>query len=123
LSVVSGRETDFAGSPGRVVWRLRFQAASILAASTSMIGMSSWMGYTRRHSAHFRLAPFALKTTGFLQTGQTSMSSRSCEIIETLLYSGQNGPKCVERQFSDQRGSTALVIPGDSLFARWLRTP
>src|ERR1700675_574129 len=71
----------------RVVWRPQFQAASILAASTSMIGISSWTGYTRRHSPHFRLAPLALRTTGFLQTGQTSMSSRSCEIIAATLYS------------------------------------
>lgn len=57
------------------------QAASIVAASTSMIGMSSWIGYTRRHWPHFRLSPFALRTTGFLQTGQTSGSSRAGEII------------------------------------------
>jgi methylenetetrahydrofolate dehydrogenase (NADP+) / methenyltetrahydrofolate cyclohydrolase len=39
------------------------------------------------------------------------------------LYSGQNCPKCVSRQFSDQRGSTALVIPRDPLCPLWLRTP
>jgi methylenetetrahydrofolate dehydrogenase (NADP+)/methenyltetrahydrofolate cyclohydrolase len=39
------------------------------------------------------------------------------------LYSGQNSPKCVERQFSDQRGSTAFVIPRDPLCPLWLTTP
>ena len=37
----SGPETELVEGLGWVVWRLRFQAASILAASTSMIGMSS----------------------------------------------------------------------------------
>src|SRR6266404_1367219 len=58
------------------------------------------MGYTRRHSPHFRLAPFALRTTGFLQTGQTSMSSKSCEIIEAPLYSEPCTANRVAREFS-----------------------
>jgi hypothetical protein len=40
------------------------------------------------HTAAFaalQALPFAFRTTGFLQTGQTSMSSRSWEIIETPL--------------------------------------
>src|SRR6266404_3718833 len=58
------------------------------------------MGYTRRHSPHFRLAPFAFRTTGFLQTGQTSMSSRSREIIEVTLYSEPCIANQVARKFS-----------------------
>src|SRR5258708_39614068 len=61
------------------------------------------MGYTRRHSPHFRLAPFAFRTTGFLQTGQTSMSSKSCEIIEAPLYSEPCTVNRVARKFRPGR--------------------
>jgi hypothetical protein len=50
---------------------------SIVASSISMTGMSSWMGYTRRHSAHLRAVPFLTRVTGVLQFGQARISS-SC---------------------------------------------
>ena len=64
-------------------------AASILASSTSRMGMSSRTGYTRRHSAHFRLSPSACKASGFLQTGQTRISSKSCGIMSELYCTGR----------------------------------
>lgn len=59
------------------------QAVSILAASTSMIGMSSSIGYTRPHWPHFRL--WQVKTTAVLHTGHTSASRRSSEIMVVIL--------------------------------------
>src|SRR6267154_3585838 len=57
------------------------QADSIVAASISKIGIPSCIGYTRWHSPHFKLGGFSLKTSAFLQAGQTRMSSRSCGIM------------------------------------------
>ena len=47
--------------------------------------MLSRTGYTRLHSPHFRLSPFSFWTRGFLQTGQTRMSRRSCGIMGSIL--------------------------------------
>ncbi len=60
------------------------------ASSTSSIGMLSRTGYTRWHSPHFRLSPVSLSTSGFLQTGQTSMSRRSWGIMADILRQIQN---------------------------------
>lgn len=62
----------------------RDQAGSMVASSTSRIGMSSRTGYTRRHSAHFRLSPLFFCTSGFLQTGQTRISSSSLDTMSQL---------------------------------------
>src|SRR5687768_8927902 len=43
----------------------------------SMTGMSSWIGYTRLHEAHFKPAPFLTSVTGVWQLGHTSISSSS----------------------------------------------
>ncbi len=61
--------------------------------------MLSRTGYTRRHSRHLRLSPLSLSlslsTSGFLQTGQTSISSNSWEIMRDILR--QWGPLEVTR--------------------------
>jgi hypothetical protein len=60
------------------------QAGSIVASSTSMIGILSRTGYTRRHSVHFRLVPSSFCVSGFLHTGQTRISINSFSIIGKL---------------------------------------
>jgi hypothetical protein len=52
--------------------------------------MLSRTGYTRRHSPHFRLSPVSFSTSGFLQTGQTSMSRRSWGIMARILRQIEN---------------------------------
>jgi len=49
--------------------------------------MLSFTGYTRRHWPHLRLSPFSLNlcASGALQSGHTSMSSKSWEIIRDIL--------------------------------------
>ena len=66
---------------GAVFWQFDFQAASMDAASISKIGIPSCIGYTRRHSPHFKLGGFSFRMSGFLQAGQTRMSSRSGGIM------------------------------------------
>jgi len=46
--------------------------------------MLSRMGYTRRQAPHLRLSPFSLSTSGFLQAGQTRISSSSLAIMATF---------------------------------------
>ena len=65
------------------------QAASIVAASMRRMGMSSSIGYTRWHWPHFRLSPFSLSTSGFLQTGHTRMSSKSWGIMMRIFYANR----------------------------------
>ena len=62
-----------------------FQEGSVTASSTSRIGMSSRIGYARRHSPHFNVCPSFFSARGFLQTGQTSMSSKSWGIMGQIL--------------------------------------
>jgi len=59
-------------------------AGSMVASSTSMIGILSRTGYTRRHSLHFKLVPSSFWINGFLHTGQTRISIKSFSIIEAL---------------------------------------
>ena len=56
----------------------------MVASSTSMIGILSRTGYTRRHSLHFRLVPSSFWINGFLHTGQTRISINSFSIIGKL---------------------------------------
>ena len=50
---------------------------SIVASSMSMTGMSSLIGYTRLHVAHFSAVPFLTSVTGVLQFGHARISSSS----------------------------------------------
>ena len=50
---------------------------SMVASSTSMIGMSSRTGYTRKHLPHLRAVSSFTSVTGVLQTGQARISSSS----------------------------------------------
>ena len=45
--------------------------SSIFASLISITGMSSRIGYTRRHCVHLSPWPFSVKLTGTLQRGQT----------------------------------------------------
>ena len=47
--------------------------------------MSSRTGYTRRQAVHFKLSPFSFSISGFLHTGQTSISSKSLDIMRAIL--------------------------------------
>jgi hypothetical protein len=67
--------------------QLACYAGSIVASSTSIIGISSRTGYTRRHSLHFRLVPSSFWASGFLHTGHTKMSINSFSTIAAL-YAG-----------------------------------
>src|ERR1700730_17345299 len=52
----------------------------------SITGMSSLMGYTRLHVAHFRAAPFLTSVTGVLQLGQARISSSSGSTAMSRIY-------------------------------------
>ena len=52
---------------------------SIVASSTSMIGMSSLTGYTRWQWVHFKVSGLWRYSSGCLQAGQTRISRRSFE--------------------------------------------
>lgn len=56
---------------------------SIVASSSSMTGMSSLIGYTRRQLGHFSASP--LGTTETLHSGQTRISSNSLSIMARIL--------------------------------------
>src|SRR5258708_18601744 len=49
----------------------------MVASSISITGMSSLIGYTRLHVAHFSAEPFLTSVTGVLQFGQARISSSS----------------------------------------------
>src|SRR5580692_115157 len=53
----------------------------MVASSTSMIGMSSFIAYTRRHCLHFKLSGFSRYSRGCLHAGQTRISSKSLAIM------------------------------------------
>jgi hypothetical protein len=61
----------------------------MVASSTSIIGILSRTGYTRRHSLHFRLVPSSFWTNVFLHTGQTKISISSLSIIGKLYARSQ----------------------------------
>jgi len=50
------------------------QDSSTIASSTSRMGISSRMGYTRWHCAHFRASLSAFRVSGCLHNGQTKSS-------------------------------------------------
>src|SRR5258708_20950636 len=49
----------------------------MVASSISITGMSSLIGYTRLHVAHFSALPFLTSVTGVLQFGHARISSSS----------------------------------------------
>jgi len=67
----------------------RSQDGSMVASSTSKIGMPSRIGYKRLQLAHFRAARSFTSVRGFLQTGQARRSRRSWEIIHEILIGNQ----------------------------------
>ena len=87
------------GSPPYVLG----QDGSVTASSTSSIGMLSRTGYTRRHAPHFRLSPVSLSTSGFLQTGQTSISRRSWGIMASILRQIQNRLRALGSGLQERR--------------------
>ena len=48
--------------------------------------MSSRMGYTRLHVAHFKAVPFLIGATGVLHWGQARISSNSGSTAIAALY-------------------------------------
>jgi hypothetical protein len=83
---------------------------SIVAWSTRRMGISSRIGYTRRHSAHVRVSPSASNARGFLQAGQT----RSSVLMFNINYS---------LQFSVYSWQPARpeLLPGRGLFLALIR--
>jgi hypothetical protein len=61
------------------------QEGSTVAWSTSRIGILSRTGYTRPHSVHFSASGSTFRTSGFLHTGQTKISSSSWGIMLRIL--------------------------------------
>ena len=60
---------------------------SMRASSTSITGMSSRTGYTRRHVEHFRPFWSPVSFTEVLHRGQTKISRSSCETATHILRS------------------------------------
>jgi hypothetical protein len=63
-----------------------YQSFSTVASSISITGMSSLMGYTRLHLAHFSAVPFLTSVTGVLQFGHARISSNSGSTAMSRLY-------------------------------------
>lgn len=72
-----GRREDNVADLAQANQKDPFVQGSTVASSTSMTGMSSLMGYTRLHVAHFNADPFLTSVTGVLQFGQAKIASRS----------------------------------------------
>lgn len=61
----------------QALWSSRYsfpRSSAIFASSASITGMSSRMGYTRRHERHFNPDSSGRSSTRDLHTGQTRMS-------------------------------------------------
>jgi hypothetical protein len=63
----------------------RSQAISIVASSTSMMGISSFTAYTRWHCVHFRLSGFSRYRRACLHAGQTRISNNSLAIMQRIV--------------------------------------
>src|SRR5271154_4046902 len=59
---------------------------SIRASSTSITGISSRTGYTRRQVAHFNPCSSGVGATGVLQIGQTRISSSAFDTAIRFLH-------------------------------------
>src|SRR5207244_13589794 len=68
------REDDVADQPQPEQEDLQ---GSMVASSISITGMSSLIGYTRRHCPHFNAVPFFTTPTFTLQLGHSRTSSSS----------------------------------------------
>ncbi len=86
----------------------------MVASSTSIIGISSRTGYTRLHSAHFRLVPSAFSVSGFLHTGHTRMSINSFSIIAALYAADYSRNRFAPGH--ELMNKTGYQFPGDALF-------
>jgi hypothetical protein len=62
----------------------------MVASSTSMMGMSSFTGYTRLHCLHFKLSGFSRYSRGCLQAGQTRISNKSLAIMKGIVRPNPN---------------------------------
>ncbi len=57
---------------------------SIVASSTSMIGISSLTAYTRLHCTHFKLSGAFRYSNACLHAGHTKISNNSFAIMQAL---------------------------------------
>ena len=93
----------------------------MVASSTSIIGILSRTGYTRRHAVHFRLLPSSFWTNGFLQTGHTRISINSLSIIGKLYASCLNtGPQFPEPRLTSSPPTEYIFLPSILALSQFL---
>jgi len=66
----------------------------MVASLTSMMGMSSFTGYTRWHALHFKLSGLFRYSSSCLQAGQTRISNNSFAIMTGIVRHKSYATSC-----------------------------